>query len=350
MDDHIRLFYVSITRAKHSLYLLSHERTETGRETSRLPFLPNEFSILSKVKKEVPLTPLAQLYYPPFVKDEKALLLPLLEDYRMSVTHLNNFLNVANGGPLLFLEQNLLRFPQGKTTSNAFGSAMHRAIELLYRALRKEGKLPTIANLLTWFDQALKDERLSKSDFALERERGRKALSGFYRKKKSSFHKDDLVEVNFAHDGVFEGDVPLGGKIDKMVKVSSGEIRVHDFKTGKVYREWKGKSDYEKTRLHEYARQLTFYKILVEGSSRFAKSEVNTGVLEFLEPYKNSFVELSLEIKPEDVKRTATLIRAVYQKIMSLDFPDVSSYPQNFKGIISFEDDLINQFLKKKKD
>ena len=348
-DDHIRLFYVSITRAKYRLYLLSHERTEAGRETSRLPYLPTEFSALSKVQKEIPLTPPSRLYYPPFVKDEKALLLPLLEDYQMSVTHLNNFLNVAKGGPALFLEQNLLRFPQGKTTSNSFGSAMHKALDILYRALKKEGRLPTLASLLSWFGVALEDERLSKNDFSLERERGRKALSGFYKKKKSSFHKDDLVEVNFAHEGVFEGDVPLGGKIDKMVKVSPGYIRVHDFKTGKVYRDWKGKSEYEKIRLREYERQLTFYKILIEGSSCFASFKVHTGVLEFLEPSKGTYVELSLEIKEEDAIRTATLIKAVYQKITNLDFPDVSYYSPNIAGITTFEDDLIKEYLSSEK-
>ena len=37
------------------------------------------------------------------------------------------------------------------------------------------------------------------------------------------------------------------------------------------------------------------------------------------------------------------LISAVYAKIKALDFPDVSQYSQDLKGIIAFEDDLLRE-------
>lgn len=46
------------------------------------------------------------------LEDEKVLLKRLLENYKMPVTHLINFLNIGKVGPSKFIEQNLLRFPQ----------------------------------------------------------------------------------------------------------------------------------------------------------------------------------------------------------------------------------------------
>lgn len=339
--DQIRLFYVAITRAKRRLYLLFHEYSEEGKEILPLEFLSETFRKQKVLESAAILTPLEHLYYPPFVKDEKALLVPLLEEYSMSVTHLNNFLNVVHGGPQFFLEQNLLRFPQGKTLANTYGSAMHRAIETLYRYFRKEEKLPTLSRFLRFFKEALEIERLSPSDFQSELTRGEKALRVFYAARKKTFDRSDLIEVNFKRQNVRFQSVPLSGQIDKMVKVSASEIRVYDFKTGRVYRDFKGKSDYEKLRLREYTRQLAFYKILVEGSRDFKEYTVKEGVLEFLEPSRGNIISLSLSLSEELVSRTEALMKGVYKKIQALSFPNVSKYEKNIAGVIRFEDDII---------
>ena len=52
-------------------------------------------------------------------------------------------------------------------------------------------------------------------------------------------------------------------------------------------------------------------------------------------------VELSLEPSTEDVERTKKLIGIVYKKIKALDFPDVSGYSKDYKGILAFEEDLL---------
>ncbi len=343
-DDYIRLFYVAMTRAKRMLYLCSHTFDSRGRETFPLGFLSSSFSVSSiRAIQGGQISPPERFYQPVFVKDEKALLKPLLENYTMSVTHLNNYLNIFHGGPQFFLEQNLLRFPQAKTPSNAFGTAMHKAVEILYRSLRKNGKIPTLKKFITFFTKALSAERLSARDFRIEQQRGEKALTLFYARKKEKFHSDHLIEVNFRRQGVVENDVPLSGKIDKMI-VSNKEIIVHDFKTGRVYSDWKGTTVYEKLRLRGYARQLAFYKILVEKSRDFHNYSVRNGVIEFLEPSRNTFQELSLEIDDELFQRTKALISAVYKKIMCLEFPDISQYKKNLQGVIDFEEDILKEY------
>lgn len=39
--------------------------------------------------------------------------------------------------------------------------------------------------------------------------------------------------------------------------------------------------------------------------------------------------------------RMKNLIKAVYDKIINLDFPDVSAYSQDYEGILAFEEDLL---------
>ena len=48
-----------------------------------------------------------------------------------------------------------------------------------------------------------------------------------------------------------------------------------------------------------------------------------------------------LEIDPLEVARLEKLIGIVWQKIQSLDFPDISKYPKDLTGIMAFEEDLL---------
>jgi hypothetical protein len=43
-----------------------------------------------------------------------------------------------------------------------------------------------------------------------------------------------------------------------------------------------------------------------------------------------------------EIERTKKLIIAVMNRIRTLDFPDISKYPQTVEGIRMFEEDLIN--------
>jgi DNA helicase-2/ATP-dependent DNA helicase PcrA len=363
-DDQLRLFYVAITRAKNNLYISSHEFKDNGKESSLLPFvIPPVEQDKSEIKlkealtfekhrfdeNEIPetqdiLTASWESYHKlPVIHDERAVFEKIIEHYQLSVTHLNNFLNVERGGPQLFFEQNLLRFPQSKNLAGSFGSAVHRTLQLIYGHLKKTGEVPLREVVLDWYDQELVFERLNKREFVHYSQKGRDALSIFYDNKIDTFHKSHLSEVNFRNQGVVIGNAHLTGKIDKMVPISDSEISVHDFKTGKAKTDWKGGSAYEKSLLYNYRRQLIFYKILVENSKDYgSKYQVHRGMLEFVEPKNDELIDLNLEIAVEDVTRTTELIKIVYQKIRDLDFPDTSSYKQNLKGIVDFEDDLLD--------
>ncbi|MEI8123813.1 MAG: ATP-dependent DNA helicase, partial [bacterium] len=375
-DDQLRLFYVAITRAKRHLYLTSYLLGEKGETAQKLRFLvsgeDNEeitkhkalkklYNVELSEKDEVPEThdvltaSWLKYHTPPFFGAEKKLLQSLLDNYKMPVTHLNNFLNIKKGGPQFFLEQNLLRFPQSKTPSGAYGSAMHKTLENIVLYLKKEGNIPNENLILESFEKFLKRERLVPNDFEQYKERGIESLTAFLKEKKGEFNAKDIVEFNFKEQGVKVAGAELTGKIDRIIDFGGGQFEVYDFKTGKAPKnDWTGKDDYEKIKLYEYERQLIFYKLLVENSREFGgrssrtdsglgAAKVERGILEFIEPRESDkkIITLPLIITKEKTEKMAQLIGKVYEKIMNLDLPDVSKYSQDLKGIQQFEEDLL---------
>jgi DNA helicase-2/ATP-dependent DNA helicase PcrA len=393
-DDQLRLFYVALTRAKRNLYLTSFKVKDDGKESMMLRFLTTsddttgtlidpavnaDLSADENLKKNI----LHKLYNPekgdeetfasnyapethelltaswllyhtaPFLGEEESLLKSLLEKYQLSVTHLNNFLNVAKGGPRLFLEQNLLRFPQAKSASGAYGSAIHKTLERFSVKLRHDNERATSEQLQEWFKEFLAHERLSKQETIQLTDRGVKALAKFYEAKQSDFSAEDKTEVNFKEQGVvIEGtgsargtDAHITGKIDRIIQMGGGKVVVCDFKTGKAKKEWAPKGEYEKIKLYEYERQLLFYKLLIDNSRDYKNVfTVTAGKLMFVEPLANGqIVELQLDFDAEKLERVRRLVGIVYKKIMNLDFPDTSAYGLKLEDIIAFEDSLLEE-------
>ncbi len=397
-DDQLRLFYVALTRAKRNLYLTSYKVKDDGKESMTLRFLTADnlegtkvVDADEKLQKDILrklyepekgdeetfasnyapethelLTASWLLYHtPPFFGEEESLLKSLLEKYQLSVTHLNNYLNVTKGGPRLFLEQNLLRFPQAKSPSGGYGSAIHKTLERFSVKLKRgaglafaqgdaqDGGRATLEELLGWFKEYLEHERLSKQDTTQFMERGVEALTKFYEAKQADFSPEDKVEVNFKDQGVLiEGmgsaygtTAHITGKIDRIIHVGGGRVVVCDFKTGKAKKEWTPKGEYEKIKLYEYERQLLFYKLLIDNSRDYKNVyTVNGGKLMFVEPLPNGqIVELHLDFDAEKLDRVKRLVGIVYKKIMELDFPDTSTYGEKLEDIIAFEDGLLGE-------
>jgi DNA helicase-2/ATP-dependent DNA helicase PcrA len=190
----------------------------------------------------------------------------------------------------------------------------------------------------------LERKHLKKSDHTRLDKRGREALSRYMKEKGNVFEAKDLAERGFNNDGVVINDARLSGKIDIIHFKSSGRAEVIDFKTGRPAAAWHGKDEFERIKLYKYRQQLLFYKLLVENSASYqGKMTVDRGRVEFIEPDVNGKLLPGLELAydPNELTRLATLIKAVWQRIMNLDFPDTSNYPKTAKGIVAFEKDLI---------
>ncbi|KKS06767.1 MAG: hypothetical protein A2418_00510 [Candidatus Brennerbacteria bacterium RIFOXYC1_FULL_41_11] len=346
-DDQLRLFYVALTRSKRNLFLSSYETNEKGDPSLALNFIVNKFSLKEDTLDndeiiEAISSPILALHAPPFKNNEKILLEQFLQEYKLSPTHLNNFLDLSRGGPQNFIEQNLLFFPQAKSPSGSFGSAIHKAVEQLHVYLKNQGELPKLDFLLQKFEQALKNERLGDQDFSQYLLRGRLILKNYFDRNQNNFSQTDQIEVNFRNRGVVLGEALLTGKIDKIKEMDPKEIIVFDLKTGQSLSNWQGKGEYEKIKAYKYKNQLGFYKLLIENSQDFLKYKINQGILEFIEASKNDNPILELNLEKDFIDRLSKLVQTVYSRIVSLDFPDVSKYSPDIKGILEFEESLVN--------
>jgi hypothetical protein len=76
----------------------------------------------------------------------------------------------------------------------------------------------------------------------------------------------------------------------------------------------------------------------LESSINYKKLPVGTLALEFVE--ENPVERLVADITDEEEVEMKVLLEAVYKKIVRLDFPNISAYKPDYKGILAFEKDL----------
>ena len=334
-DDFIRLLYVAITRAKHTLHITSHDT-----HVRYLPFEESPATVDDDVGIEAHESALS-LHKEPYKEDEWVLLRRLVKNYTMPVTHLNNFINLEAGGPLYFIEQNLLRFPQPMNPSGVYGSAIHKALEeIVMYPKYHAGDTASLPHLVALFTKELTRGRLPKHEFVKQRARGEVVLARLHEMTKGMFAHDDAIEVDMKHEGVMIGEAHIIGKLD-LLCIRDKSYQVVDFKTGKAFRNWdEGKTDVDKIKLHKYRQQLIVYKLLLENSSHYRDMPVSKLSLFFVE--EEDFTELVLDLNEQEVERTRKLIEAVYKKIVTLDLVfDIEKYGNTYKGVLTFEDDLI---------
>lgn len=356
LDDFLRIFFVALTRAKRNLYVTSYVKEESGKDALQIPFLePSIFSGFNhkidaahqKVDLLHTIKTLEKNILPkvgPIAIDERSVLQPLLDNYIMSVTHLNNFLDVQKGGPYHFFEQNFLRFPQAKSSGMSYGTAMHETMQEIYNQFKKTGLKPTFAKVKEIFKENMEREPVSEQEMNQLIEQGNNAWKVYMEKASGRFDKSHWIETDFKTQNVMVENVQITGKIDKVVPNEQDKIlEVYDFKTGKSQKSWDQIEQNKKIQMHNYKRQLVFYKLLVENSRDFHLYRVNNGYLEFLSPSSgDEMIILPYTITGEDVDRLKKLIKAVYNKIQQLDFPDINGYEPTMDGMLQFEDDLIN--------
>ena len=351
-DDCLRLFFVAMTRARHVLHLCMYQTDDAGKESLVASFLSEIASAATPHQLSMTTEQLATLLEPDWRQRQLTamttvtmadLLKPRLAAYQLSVTHLNNFIDVVGGGPQAFLLQNLLRFPQAMTRSAAFGSAIHTVLQRAHVHLSVTGERRPSEDILHDFELQLQASRLSEQDMTYLIEKGSGVLETFLAQRHSTFHPDQKVEYGLRDIAL--GPARLTGTIDLLdINKDDHTIAVTDYKTGKAPANWQGATDFEKIKLHKYRQQLMFYKLLVEHSRDFGGTfTVKQATLEFVEPDGAQQVRhLSMTFDAEELERFTRLIQAIWQHIMELRLPDTSVYPPTYKGMLAFEQDLLD--------
>jgi DNA helicase II / ATP-dependent DNA helicase PcrA len=362
INDYLRLFYVAITRAKKHLFLSYSDTSEDGGKSNELGFLselPQEHLTCKIFSDSVLKLKAINFLVKPqdnslmLVNSEKQNLYSLLDNYSLSVTHLNNFLDIENGGPKKFLEMNLLRFPQSKDMSSGYGTAVHNSLCEAYKVFKKDKIKIPIEELVYKFQISLKNQKLLSVDYDNMLARGKINLPHYWDMKTI----ESKFEVEREFKNIKIGEARLGGNIDKMIFEES-QIIVVDYKTGKPLTAWERfktgskdgvfqPGDFKDYKFQKHQNQLLFYKLLVEHSGFYSGQKVNLGRLEFPNckaPFQYNYIPtLDLELNPIELQKLEKLIQAVWQRIMNLDFSLPRVYESSYAGTLDWIEDLLEE-------
>jgi len=360
-DERLRIFFVAITRAKYGLHITSYTNTYAGKATKRLKYLneqqQEDNSIKTLVLPEVSQAIIYNDHIAPTTKnleldwhtrhtqfDRQANLYALLKErlsgYMLSPTHLNTFTDLVYNGPNAFFFNTLLRFPQAPSIDGQFGNTIHETLEWLQYQVDQNGSLPSTNQVIGFFENRMKAKKLTSKQLEIELERGQIALASFLASRGTIFKPGDKAETNFRNENVIIDGVRMAGKIDRMeIDKNNKTIVVVDYKTGKGFTKWTSDA-----KLHKYKQQLYCYKLLIENSRSYKDYKVTGGRLEFIEPDSNNqVISLPLQFEEKELEHTRQLIKAMWQHVQSLQFPDVHKYQPTLAGIKAFEEDLIGQ-------
>ena len=322
-----RLFYVAMTRAETNLYISYSRFKNNGKETEPSVFveeirsgfeLPTDKPMLTDddlsdfqfllLKGEQP---------PQMERIEMEFINRVLVNFKMNVTALNNYLKC----PLEFYFRNLIRIPSPKNENTEFGSAVHYALEKLFRHMQDhENRFPELPFFIGSFESYMKDHRESftKEQFERRMEYGHIILPAYYEKYIHSWNKIVSIEKRINHV-VVEG-VPLKGALDKL-EFDGKQVNVVDYKTGNpenAFSKIKGPSEKDPNG-GDYWRQAIFYKLLVDNSS--LGWQVVSTEFDFIEPdKKKNYRKEKLFIHPADEATVKVQIRETWDKIQRHDF------------------------------
>jgi DNA helicase II / ATP-dependent DNA helicase PcrA len=323
-----RLFYVALTRAEQHLYLSYSKFKNDGKELEPSMFIAEiqDEHAIKAVPQTIEADALAAFAVldftalsPEIEKIEEDLIGRLLEKFVMNVTALNNYLKC----PLEFYFKNLIRIPSPKNEATEFGSAVHHALEKLFRKMQDEKKdsFSSKEDFIADFEWYMHRHRESftKEQFDRRLEYGHEVLSNYYDKYILQFNKIVAIERNIRN--VVVKGVPLKGKLDKL-EFDGKSVNVVDYKTGdpdKAIPKLKGPSDKDPNG-GDYWRQAVFYKILVDNYGQ-KDWKVVSSEFDFIEPdKKKNYRKEKLIITPADITTVTQQISTAWEKIQNREF------------------------------
>ena len=323
-----RLFYVALTRAETHLYISYAKMKNDAKEMEPSMFIAEIQELHDLPVEKITLTDEEMMQFellqftaqaPEIEKAEEDFISGLLEKFVMNVTALSAYLDC----PLGFYYKNLIRIPSGKSENLEFGSAIHYALERLFKKMQdgKQDKFPSREEMIDDFNWYMKRHRENFTKEAFDRriEYGDTVLGNYYDKYIYTWNKVVAVERNIR--GVVVNGVPLKGKLDKL-EFNGKEINVVDYKSGDIDKaivKMKGPGEKDPNG-GDYWRQAVFYKLLIDNYEQKDWKVISTE-FDFVEPDKKGiYRKEKIIITPQDTETVKHQLMEVWEKIQARDF------------------------------
>jgi len=331
-EDERRVFYVAATRAEQELFISYADSKDDGNllESSRfiteLTMATNAVIQKNCLVDDEPLIRykgkiMKDLLLPPHEWIDRSLIDKILEDYEMSVTDLNKYLNC----PVTFYYENIIRVPSARTSGAGFGSAIHYALEQFFKeskSLNKKG-FGTAQLLVDYFKTGMMIYRshFTEKEYENLLYHGTDILTKYHADQLSSWFEPDDYSLEHYISNVQFKNIPIKGMIDK-IEYFKDSVHVIDYKTGKPANARKMVSPPKKDDDPggDYWRQLIFYKILLDNDPK-NKWVARTGSVFLIEPDNDgSFYKHKIVFNPDEVRFVENQLSEVYQKIKNHEY------------------------------
>ncbi len=351
LEEKRRLFYVGMTRAKKQLSISYLVNDNNGKELEKSQFVAEleEFAGLQTTNYQVSNDDITQFEYAVWQTNNEPVeshlfqndfIDELLDKYTLSVTHLSAYLKC----PTAFYFNNLVKVPSPLSASMTFGSAVHHALEQLFRKMNAstEKQFAQAEELLKDFNWFMRrhEQNFTSKEFKLRKEYGEQFLPKYYNNYIHEWNKITSVERTIRN--VVVNNVPLNGKLDKL-EFDGKIVNVVDYKTGN-YDNAKEKfnlpniekaqadtqqgkeAKFEDKYGGDYWRQAVFYKVLMDydKSPQTKDWQMRTAEFDFVEPHKltGAFNKERVAITPQDISIVVGQIEQVYSKIKNKEFSE----------------------------
>jgi len=273
-----------------------------------------------------PGIPANKIWSPEIAPLEESIMAALVSKIVLSVSALNTYLNC----PLGFFYKNLLRVPKHTNEAMEFGSAIHYALEKLFRRLtsenlagatvKRERQLFT-TTMLEDFNNYMQNSRafFNPDAFSRKLQYGQEVLLNYYDRYCDEWNTVVSIERNIS--GVLINGVPIKGKPDKL-EFNGREVTIIDYKTGSIEKALVRLRPPSATDPHggSYWRQAVFYKLLVDNYTQ-KDWHVTGAEFDFIEPGQDgSYHREKVHFTPADTETLKQQITGTWAKISARNF------------------------------
>src|SRR5690606_17780230 len=150
-----------------------------------------------------------------------------LEGFALSASTLNSYLKCR----ISFYYEQILRVPTAKNDSLSFGTAIHYALEKLFKKMQEDPDhvFPPVEELVEDFSKMMWREQDAFTEIQYDRrkELGETILKEYYEHYLDSFNKVVSIERNL--NNIQIDGIPIKGKLDK-IEFNGTNCQVVDYK------------------------------------------------------------------------------------------------------------------------
>lgn len=320
----LKLLFVGITRAKHSLTLSFADNNENKAqqitkylsEFSNYDFNSEQFECDAEdLTKEFVRSISTEVF-----DNRKAFQNEIQERVKsivLSPSRVNDYLTCPR--KFFYLKVLGIDVEEADWDNANFGSVIHSILERAVKFAKEKGEYPDLKAVLEKFHSEMDSSRfseLSKKEKFIKL--GEKLLMNFY-PYFSQIPATRVDNVEFSFYGVSVGDDLVTGKIDRIEKNSDGTYSLYDYKTGKPTSE---KQITQRGDKKNYYNQLCFYKYAYEKLTGNKVSQV--GII-YVEDHAKSVYKT---LTDSDMEYIENLIKDTYANIKALKFNPIKEDKQ----------------------